>query len=321
MSSVSPAIAERAVEWMVELQTPPVAPATLAQWQEWRAQDPEHERAWQRIEAFGERFAGLAHNAHIAQATLNPSERIGLDRRRALKALALLVSLGAGAWAGRDSVIWQNLVANYHSGVGEQRQLELADGTHVLMNTDTALDVRFDADSRLLRLLRGEVQIRTGKDLMGRPFWADTAQGRIESIDSRFLLRQGEGYSRVVVSAGNLTVRVGKQPALALRTGQQMLFTSDEFGPIRPVNDADVAWTQGIVIADDLRLEDFLAQVNRYRPGHLGCAKAVANLRVAGTYPLSDTDRILQTLGATLNLHVRRFTPYWVTLEPRERTT
>lgn len=319
MNAVSPAVAERAVEWMVELQTPPVAPATLVQWQQWRAQDPEHERAWQRIEAFGERFSGLVQNAHIAQATLNSSDRPDLDRRRAIKALALLVSLGGGAWAGRNTAVWQNLSADYHSAVGEQRQLMLADGTQVLMNTDTAIDVHLAADARLLRLLRGEVQILTGHDPMARPFLARTAEGQIETFNSRFLLRQAAGFSRVAVAQGNVTLVAGKHPALTLNAGQQVMFTPEELGPVRAVSDADLAWTDRIIIANDLRLEDFLAEVSRYRRGHLGCNREVANIRVAGTYPLTDTDKILQTLGATLNLQVRSFTPYWVTLEPRER--
>lgn len=317
MSSISPAVAERAVEWLVELQNLPVAPATLAQWQQWRAQNPEHEQAWQRIEDFGERFSGLVQNAHIAQATLNAPDRPDLERRRAIRALAALVCLGAGAWAGRDTSIWQNVSADYHSAVGQQRQLTLADGTQVLMNTDTAMDVRFDTNSRLLRLLRGEVQVRVGTDLLARPFLAHTGQGRIETSSSHFLLRQAEGYSRVAVTDGTVTLFAGKRPGFALHAGQQVLFTSAELGPVRNVTDADLAWTDRIIIANDQRLEDFLAEVKRYRPGHLGCASAVANIRVAGTYPLTDTDKILQTLGATLNLNVRSFTPYWVTLEAR----
>ena len=321
MSTISPAVAERAVEWLVELQTLPVSPATLAQWQQWRAQDAEHERAWQRIEDFGERFSGLVQNAHIAQATLNAPDSPNLERRQAIRALAVLLCLGTGAWVGRDSSIWQNVSADYHSAVGQQRRLTLADGTQVLMNTDTAMDVRFDADSRLLRLLRGEVQVRVGKDLLARPFLAHTDQGRIETSSSHFLLRQAEGYSRVAVTDGTVTLFTGKRPGLALHAGQQVLFTAAELGPVRNVTDADLAWTDRIIIANDQRLEDFLAEVKRYRPGHLGCASAVADIRVAGTYPLTDTDKILQTLGATLNLNVRSFTPYWVTLDARERRT
>lgn len=320
MSIVAPHIAERAVEWMVELQSPSVPPATLASWQQWRAEHPDHERAWQRIEAFGVRFAAAADHAHIAQPTLAVMARAGtLERRQALKALALLVSLGAGAWAGRDTAAWQNLSADYHSAVGEQRRVTLADGTRVLLNTDSAIDVRFDSGARLLRLLRGEVQIHTGVDPQARPFWAQTEQGRIHTLDSSFLLRQAAGTSRVAVSAGQVSVHVGANPALTLQAGQQVLFTAQTLGPVRAATEADGAWTDGIIIANDQRLADFLAELGRYRPGHLRCSSAVADIRVAGTYPLADTDRILQTLGATLNLQVRRFTPYWVSLEAKTR--
>ncbi len=320
MNTLSTDIAERAVEWMVELQSPPVTAATLADWQRWRAESPDHERAWQRIEAFGERLAAAAEHAQVAQATLaSLSHAGGIDRRQVLKALALLVSLGTGGWAGRDTSTWQNLSADYHSAIGEQRRLTLADDTRVMLNTDSAIDVRFDIHTRLLRLLRGEVQIRTGTDPQARPFWAHTEQGRVQSQDGGFLLRQLTGLSSVAVNTGQLTLHAGLLAPLTLRAGQKVLFTDKQIGPVRAVTDADGAWADGIIIANDQRLQDFLEEVGRYRPGHLGCSSVVADIRVAGTYPLADTDKILQTLGATLNLQVRRLTPYWVSLEGRAR--
>lgn len=320
-NSISPVIAERAVQWLVELQSPPVAEHTLVEWHQWRAQNPEHERAWQRIEGFGERFAGLVEHAQLTQAMLGTTPQQDasmLSRRQALKLLALLVSVGSAAWAGRDTALWQNLYADYHSAVGEQRHLTLVDGTKVLLNTDSAINVRFDADQRSLRLLRGEiqVQVQTARDMTTPPLLAHTRQGHIETTGSEFLLRQAEGYSRVAVNQGQLRLFAGQYSGgVLLQAGQQAMFSADEMGPVRPVSDADRAWTDGIIIANDQRLEDFLAELSRYRAGHLGCSSAVAGIRVAGTYPLADTDRILQTLGATLKLRVRRFTPYWVSLD------
>jgi transmembrane sensor len=44
----------------------------------------------------------------------------------------------------------------------------------------------------------------------------------------------------------------------------------------------------------------------------------VRGLRVSGTYPLADTDRILAALAQTLQLEVQHFTRFWVTLKPRQ---
>jgi transmembrane sensor len=318
MSSISPAIAERAVEWMVELQAAPHCAATRALWQQWRDGDAEHERAWQRIEAFGERFAGAVQHAHIAHATLTAAQGVAHpQRRRALKVLAVLVAGGSAGWAGRDTALWQNLSADYSTAVGEQRRLALADGSGVLLNTDSAIDVAFDDTARRLRLLRGEVQVEVAAQ--SRPFFASTAQGQMETSNCTFQLRQVVGASCVAVSQGRLSLRVAQLPALEITAGQRVLFTQAEVGPARVLSEADRAWADGIIIANDQPLADFLAELSRYRPGHLSCAASLAQLRVAGTYPLADTERILQTLGATLGLNVRRFTRYWVTLEPKNR--
>lgn len=316
MSSISPAIAEQAVEWMVELQAAPHCAATRAQWQQWRAGDAEHERAWQRIEAFGERFAGAVQHAHIAHATLAAAQGAAdPQRRRALKALALLVAGGTAGWAGRDTALWQNISADYHTAVGEQRRLALADGSRVLLNTDSAIDVTFDSAARRLRLLRGEVQVQVAAQ--ARPFLASTAQGQLETASCTFQLRQLAGASRVAVSEGRLSLHVAQLPALEIKAGEQVLFTQAEVGPIRAVGEAERAWADGMIIANDQPLGEFLTELGRYRPGHLGCSASLAQLRVAGTYPLADTERVLQTLGATLGLNVRRFSRYWVTLEPK----
>lgn len=314
---IDPAIAEQAVEWMIELQTPPVSAVTLAQWRAWLQAHPEHALAWQRVEAFGQQLAGVGGHSQIAHAALSLPTDSGLGRRAALKTLAVAVSLGALGWAGRDTAVWQNLSADHSSAIGEQRHLTLADGSRVLLNTDSAIDVRFDNRARRLRLLRGEVQIEVAADPL-RAFFAHTDAGHVRTDRSRFLLRQERAYSRLAVTDGVVTLHAGALPAIDISAGQQLLFSAEQLGPLRPLSEADQAWTDGIIIADNQRLEDFLHELGRYRPGHLGCARSLADLRIAGTYPLADTERILHTLGTALDLRVRRFTSYWVTLEPRQ---
>lgn len=311
MNAIDPHIAQRAVQWMLELQSPPVSAATLQGWQAWRAQDARHEQAWQRIERFSERFAGLSHNPDIAHATLTAAEP---QRRRALKALTVLVA-GGVLWSARDSRLWQDWRADYYSGIGEQRRITLADGTRVLLNTDSAIAVNFTAGIREVRLVRGEVQIDTGHD--ARPFWVLTRVGRARPLGTRFNVRDGDGYCRVAVSSGAVALYPGQasQPASVLQAGEQATLTAEQAGPGRTISALEQAWTDGIIIASEQRLEDFVRELSRYRPGHLGCAAAVADVRVSGTFPLASSERILQTLAATLNLRVRQFTPWWVTLE------
>ena len=77
------------------------------------------------------------------------------------------------------------------------------------------------------------------------------------------------------------------------------------------------AWLRGQLVAERLRLADFLDQVGRYRRGVIRCDPRVADLIVSGVYALDDTDRILASLARALPLRVSRYTAYWVVVEPR----
>jgi len=77
------------------------------------------------------------------------------------------------------------------------------------------------------------------------------------------------------------------------------------------------AWSQGMLVAQGQRLAAFLDDVSRYRRGHLACDPALADLRVSGTFPLDNTEKIIAAVADTLQLDVQHFTRYWVTLKPR----
>ena len=70
-----------------------------------------------------------------------------------------------------------------------------------------------------------------------------------------------------------------------------------------------------MLVAAHMRLGDFLAELGRYRRGQLNCDPKVANLLISGTYPIDDTERVLDVLPLSLPVRVRRFTRYWVTVE------
>lgn len=64
-----------------------------------------------------------------------------------------------------------------------------------------------------------------------------------------------------------------------------------------------------------MRLEDFLNEVGRYRPGYLRCAASIADLRLSGVFRLEDTDKLLAVLPRTLPVQLRYRTRWWITVE------
>ena len=304
---------QQAAEWFAVLADPPVSAQQQCAWQQWLAARPEHAAAWQRVEAISSQFARLPADTRrraAAQALRSPAR----SRRQVLGLFAVLGGAGWLAAAGQGRP-WRTWLASERTSTGEVRDLRLADGSHLWLGSRTAVDIDYSASTRLLRLLQGEVLLDTARD--PRPLLLDTRHGRLQALGTRFSVRESEGFTQLSVFAG--AVRIEPSPARAaqvLQAGQQVRFSASDISASEPADPARQAWSRGVLLANDRRLGDFIAELADYVPGYLGCDPRVADLRLVGAYPLGDTGRILDALAGSLPIRVNRRLPWWVTVEP-----
>lgn len=314
---IAPEIAQRAVEWLVELQGSSVDESTHQALRLWRESDPEHERAWQRIEAFHGRFASLDSPTRQTLSVAAQAPAHSPARRQAIRTLAVLLFASGTAWSLREHTPWPSWTADLRTGTGERRRTVLADGSVLQLNSGSAVDVRYDLTQRCLFLHEGEILVETAPDAAERPFLVQCRDGWAQALGMRFSLRLWPDDSLLAVYQGAVAVHPAlQQAARRVSSGEQLRFDREGWGELAAVRPADLAWLQGMLVADGMRLADLLVELQRHRPGLLTCAEAVADLRVSGTYPLEDTDRAIETLASTLGLRPRYFTRYWVSLEP-----
>ncbi len=311
-------VQQQAAEWLTVLMSDEASEAEHAAWQRWRGADPEHERAWQHIEAVSQRFNGL-HRSAAAQALAGTQQKAVNGKRRQLLAWLGVVAGGgmlaakAGAWDGVRA-----LRADYRTATGERREVVLGDGSVLSLNTGSAVNVRFDASRRLIELLAGEILITSGHGTgSGAPLVVATREGQVRALGTRFAVRQQDDYSRVEVfeSAVEVRLRSGGAPLL-LAAGRGVAFSRHALDAPHAIGAYAAAWSRGQLIVDDVTLGDFLADLARYRPGVIDCAPAVSQLRLSGVFPLADTQRILNMLPNSLPVQVRSRTRYWVSVEP-----
>lgn len=301
------AILSQAVDWHLRLNDSTANRDTQAGWQAWLAADARHVEAWQRLERLQQR---------LGQAPLGAADALEgarRSRRNAIKALVLFMGVGALGWQGWQASPWS---ADLATRIGERRRLTLADGSLLDLDTNTRVDVRFNAGERLLRLHQGEILLDAVRG--PQPFTVETAEGRITTLGARTAVRQGEGWSRVSVESAAVQV----QPRLAehavqVPTGQMLRFDARTPGVLQPAPDDASAWTRGMLVAVGWRLDALLDELARYRHGYLGCADDVAGLRLSGAFSLEDIDAVLANLEASLPVRIRRVTRYWTRIEQR----
>jgi len=307
---------EEAADWLTRLSERELSDTERAEWECWKVSTPERGRAWGRAQLLQSKFGGLPPS--LAMSALDrPSSP---QRRAALGKLAMILAIlpaGWGSWKLAESRQWS---ADYHTAVGQRRELTLADGSHITLNTDTAIDVLFDTNQRLIHLREGEILVQTAPDIspLARPFLVSTRQGRMQALGTQFTVRELQSRTHLAVLEGAVQVELADNrqgSPLIINAGQRTDFSSDTFGLVTATDRYIGAWAQGMLMADKMRLADFVTELTRYRRGFVRLDPAIADLRISGAYPISDTQRTLNMLAQTYPILVSgHLNGYWVML-------
>lgn len=317
-AAIDPAIVQRASEWMARLWADDASEQDRAECARWRAENPQHDVAWSRLQAFTGRFdtvpRGIARHA-LAEPPKAERQR----RRRALQVLGLMAMAGGLAHVVRGTDAWQIAAASHGTARGEIREITLPDGTQLVLASASAVDLRFDGSERLILLRAGEILVTTASDPQQppRPLRVRSRHGTVQALGTRFTLRQDEHHSRVAVFEGAVEVRPARAPDRVVRVdaGQGAVFSDGQALAPVPAQESAAAWVRGVLVADDMPLGDLVAELARYRPGLLRCDPQVASLRVTGVFSLRDTERALHNLTLGLPVRVVSRTRYWVTVQ------
>lgn len=314
MSAPQPAFKSRtareAAHWLTLCMDGELPPQQAQAFQRWRSADPDNERAWQHIESLRGRLAGLQPTAGYRSLSQG-----GGSRRRVVKALVMLALVGGtGGLAYREP--WRDATGlTYHNGASAPRPITLADGSQLTLDADSTLEVDFDARQRTLRLLRGRLLISTGHDPL-RAFSVKTAHGSVLALGTRFVVHALPERTEVALFEGALKLSPLHTTPQLLSAGERTRFTAARIDSSAPAG-REPLWGSGALEADNMRLEHFIAELARYRPGLLRCTREVADLRISGVYPLADSDAVLDTLTQSLPVRINRRSRYWVTVSAR----
>jgi transmembrane sensor len=311
---------EQAAHWYALLQSEQVSDEQRHAWQGWLSQRPQNRLAWHHVEAVSQRFKPLRADGErdAAMVAVGVSSVEIKKRRRILRGLAVTAGIGLSGWlgwrftpAGEAVLAWQS---DFHTAVGEVRQLVLPDGTRLWLNTHSAVDLAFNDAARVLKLRLGEVLVETARDAGGCPFFVETDAGRMQALGTRFTVRQQDSHTNLVVFEGRVEIRNLSGQHIIVSPGQQRQFTATDIGPVMPADMARQVWTRGIIEAEDLPLRELLREMSRYQHGHISLSPQIADLRVSGRYPLDNIPKALGMLARDLPITVSRPLPWWLSV-------
>nr|WED67982.1 FecR domain-containing protein [Pectobacterium colocasium] len=311
---------QQASQWYAQLCDREPGDEHYHHWQRWMDESEEHRHAWEFVLTVSQRFQPLRGDGQQPALDTLLHKPASMTRRRALKLAALLSTGTLLSWLTyrhtplKDSLL--AMTANHHSAVGEIKSLTLPDNTRLWLNTASAIDILYSDQRREIALLTGDILIETAAD--ARPFFVTTAQGRMQALGTRFSVAQEPEATTLTVyqHAVDASARYASA-ARRVNAGYHLRFNADGQGNILPNQQNDADWSHGRLQADNMPLGEVVAQLSRYRHGYLACQPAIADLRVMGTFPLTDTDMALNMLAQAFPVRIHRRFPWWVTVEPR----
>ncbi|SAI74402.1 transmembrane sensor protein [Bordetella ansorpii] len=331
-ASPQPPLSDQVVTWLVLLRSGRATPKDYANFLAWRDGNPLHESAWQQLTGtlnsatlgrLGDNYPSGYEGDVVASpdipsmpaaAAAAASVSVSLGRRHFVGgALALGVCAVGAAYVGNAYYPLNGLTSDAATQTGERRRYMLADGSQLLLDARSRVDLEYTPTYRMLHLLEGAISVDVQADPT-RPFLVRTAEGVVRSLGTRYMVRQQARRTLVVAHEHEVEVETMAGSRMAVPSGTGTRFDNARIGVPRSDLVPDAAWEHGWIEAHDRPLAEIVAALRPYRQGTLRVSMAAGGLPVRGTYPLDDSDAALRALESSMPIQVSRLTPWFVSI-------
>lgn len=277
--------------------------ATRQRFEAWLAASEGNARAYQRV-----RDAWQSPLLTTAAARLEQRLAAPPHRRPLWKPIATAAALVLAVGVALQSDLLLRLRADHLTAVGERQNLNLADGSRVLLNTDTALSSRIDEQQRVAHLYRGEAYFDVAHD-RNRPFEVEAGPVQVTVRGTAFAVRYLGNEAEVSVQRGEVDLRTPLDDArVSLGAGDSIRVGPQGFGERQhsAEGQAQLAWVKGRMVFENCPLSQVLAELRRYYPGWIvNTNERLANVSVTGNWRLDDPLGVARSLAriASAQLH------------------
>jgi transmembrane sensor len=292
-SDSSSPIPEQAADWLVELSDPGLDETRRRQFMSWLKRSPQHIEEFLAIAVLEQEIAeqpiALAdilaefHRAEpapveplfgvagtpVVEAPSSPRRMRHTGRRPGRRFVRWLAAASVGAFA---LLLTQFMhvdapAIRHGTAIGEQRSVALADGSIVMLNTQSEVEVRIDRSTRHVSLLAGEAMFDVVAD-RERPFVVQAGNVSLRVLGTKFSVYRTGALTRVAVVDG--TVQLVPDDRLAdavlVTEGETLVAGRDGVLPAGAGGDFEtaVAWTERRLIFNAAPLAQVVHEFNRY---------------------------------------------------------
>lgn len=302
------ALADAAV-WIARLHGPERSEATVSGWRDWFGAHPDHKLAW---EVVSDKW-NKSHDLPVGLVNALALVRSDSIRRRFRPMLTAIAAAAASVVLVCTALYLGKGVVT--TAVGEQKTLNLPDGTRIELNTASRLVLAYDENTRVVELKSGEAYFSVAHE--HRPFVVRVGNRKVIAVGTSFTVRRDpsaadsvtvtliEGKVALVpLSAENILPEMPLTDVTILTAGERAQVRNN--ASIRldtPPIDRVTGWMRGQLIFDHTPLVDAVAELNRYGATTLSIGSPeTGRIEVSGTFRVGDSLSFARAAAQTYNL-------------------
>lgn len=275
----------------------------------WLNEDPRYARAYAEFQRLWDRAGDLAGDPELE--VLKAADIAALRRQRWFRpqwplavAATLVMLIGSGHLITR--LMQPQAPMGYATALGERRTETMPDGTEIVLNTDSMMEVRYSSGRRSVELKKGEAQFEVAHDV-ARPFVVSIGEDTVTALGTRFQVRRDMGSTVVTLLEGSVKVargdewhvlRPNERAILSARTGISIASIDPEYA---------VGWLDGWLRFRGVPLAEVIADANRYSDQKLRLGDPrLANVQLSGNFHAGDNPSIADAASLILPVRVER---------------
>jgi transmembrane sensor len=300
-----------AIAWALRLKPGVATTHDVAAFKDWCLQNPAHAKAFANTRQLWEALGPAGQSVFDPNALQNlaASQRVRANQigRRAFLTGSVAASAAVAAYAAIHPPLnlWPSIAelnADYRTATGEQRRIVLANDIAIDMNTQTSIGLRpFADDADRIELIAGEGMIKTRSHAIE----VTAGGGHARGVNAVFNIRRDGDKVSVTCLEGEVSVAC-QTSSVTLAGQHQVSYSDTGLAPISRTDSAAVtSWREGFLVFHDARLNDVIAEINRYRRGRIVIVgKALGQRLVNGRFYLARLDEVVEKFQNAFGAHV-----------------
>jgi len=193
----------------------------------------------------------------------------------------------------------------YATAIGEQRSIQLQDGSTVELNSYSTLAVHFSRHERDVKLMKGQALFQVAKDAR-RPFVVASGDTTVRAVGTQFDVYMKDGGTIVTVVEGRVAAAPTPATSILLSAGEQLTVTSSSVHKTEHANVARAtAWTDHQIVFEGASLIDVAEEFNRYNRKRLVIDGSRLDMfHISGVFSSTDPESLIRFLRDRPGLRV-----------------